>query len=220
MFTIAMDYTLNIFNVPAVGYGGEIDPQLQASRNIQAQIEREGLKPSDLRSLFLVGPNTAHKFHPDSKKESDAFVNKAVAERQTSPDHIRFVTYTTRYNECFWITLDQLEKTVRAGRSGRYTERRHDSDQDEEHRSIHIEDTFQGGYRRRVRCALYFVRKARRTMGTGALVRRVAQTSRPAGSDRRCIHGLLPLRTPAGAGSRRNMRSTCGAIFGRRNRGR
>jgi dienelactone hydrolase len=106
----AMDYTLNIFNVPAVGYGGEIDPQLQASRNIQAQIEREGLKPADLRALFLVGPNTAHKFHPDSKKESDEFINKAVAERQTSPDHIRFVTYTTRYNECFWITLDQLEK--------------------------------------------------------------------------------------------------------------
>src|SRR5262249_30205011 len=26
------------------------------------------------------------------------------------PDHVRFVTYTTRYNRSFWLTLDGLEK--------------------------------------------------------------------------------------------------------------
>ena len=34
-------------------------------------------------------------------------------EFQSSPlptDHIRFVTWTTRYNHCFWITVDGMEK--------------------------------------------------------------------------------------------------------------
>src|SRR5262249_15880163 len=29
---------------------------------------------------------------------------------QVSPDHIRFVTYTTRYNRDYWVTVDELEK--------------------------------------------------------------------------------------------------------------
>jgi dienelactone hydrolase len=105
----AVDYALNAFNLPFVGYGGEIDPQLQASRNIHEQLGREGLK-TDLKVLFLVGPGTAHKFHPESKKESDQFIDEAVAKGRTVPDHIRFVTYTTRYNECFWVTVDGMEK--------------------------------------------------------------------------------------------------------------
>jgi Dipeptidyl aminopeptidases/acylaminoacyl-peptidases len=87
----AVDYALNAFNVPFVGYGGEIDPQLQASRNIQQQLSREGLKPADLKTLFLVGPGTAHKFHPDSKKESDQFIAQAVAKGRTAPEHIRLL---------------------------------------------------------------------------------------------------------------------------------
>ena len=27
-----------------------------------------------------------------------------------SPDHVRFVTYTTRYNRSYWVSLDGLEK--------------------------------------------------------------------------------------------------------------
>jgi hypothetical protein len=107
----AVDYALNAFNVPMIGYGGEIDPQLQASVNIQNQLHAEGLSPADLRVHFLVGPQTAHKFHPDSKKESDHIID-ALMDRggRKAPAHIRFVTYTTRYNECFWIKVDELEK--------------------------------------------------------------------------------------------------------------
>ena len=106
----AYEYALNAFNIPFVGYGGEVDPQLRASQNIQEQLAREGVRTSDLRALFLVGPGTAHKWHPDSKKQSDTFLDAAVAKGRVAPDHIRFVTYTPRYNQCYWVRIDTLER--------------------------------------------------------------------------------------------------------------
>jgi dienelactone hydrolase len=107
----AMDYARNIVNIPAVGYGGDQDPQLQASLNVQEQLKTEGLfgKP-DLRALFLVGPNIGHRFHPDSKRTSDAFLDKYVLAGRHEPETISFVTYTTRYNHIFSYTVDALER--------------------------------------------------------------------------------------------------------------
>lgn len=114
----AMDYSLNAFNVPTIGYGGEIDPQAPAAIDIREQLTREGFHfekgpyrwtTQDLRALFLIGPNTGHKFHPDSKKESDEFIAKALETAGQVPSHLRFVTYTPRYNQCFWISVETLE---------------------------------------------------------------------------------------------------------------
>ena len=41
-----------------------------------------------------------------------------------SPDDIRFLTYTTRYNRDYWVTLDGLEKHYRARRNRREALRR------------------------------------------------------------------------------------------------
>ncbi|MBK5294396.1 MAG: prolyl oligopeptidase family serine peptidase [Acidobacteriia bacterium] len=103
----AVEYSPNAFNLPVVGYGGELDPQLQASVNIQERLTAEGL--TGLRALFLVGPQTEHRFHPDSKKESDAFLDSFLNRPRPARDQIRFVTYTTRYNRCSWLTVDGLE---------------------------------------------------------------------------------------------------------------
>jgi dienelactone hydrolase len=102
----ALDYAENIVNVPAVGYGGEIDPQLKASQSIQQAVA----DLPNLKALFLVGPQTAHKWHPDSLKQSNEFIDSAVAQGRTTPDRIHFVTYTTRYNRCFWLTIDALDQ--------------------------------------------------------------------------------------------------------------
>ncbi len=128
----AVDYSENVNDLAVVGYGGEIDPQLQASTNIREELTREGYHftheglnwfTPDLRAIFLVGPQTPHKFHPDSKKTSDEFIDKAVAQGKPDPDHIRFVTWTPRYGECFWINVrsqeHQYERTeVNADRAG------------------------------------------------------------------------------------------------------
>ncbi len=106
----AVDYALNLVNVPFVGYGGEIDAQLQASKNIKEQLLKEGLKLDALRALFLVGPQTAHAWHPETHKISQHFIDEAVAKGRATPQNIRFVTYTTRFNRCFWITVEELDR--------------------------------------------------------------------------------------------------------------
>ena len=115
----AVDYALNAFDTPTVGYGGEIDPQLEGSTNIREALMREGyhfeaapyrFTGTDIRALFLIGPNTPHKFHPDSKKISDEFIDKAVA-GAGAPDRLRFVTYTARYDRCYWLAVEEMEKT-------------------------------------------------------------------------------------------------------------
>lgn len=100
----AVDYAANARNLPVVGYGGEIDPQLRASQLVQKALD--GMP--NLRALFLVGPQTEHKWHPESLKQSDAFIRKAVEDGRREPEQIHFVTYTTRYNRCWWLTIDAL----------------------------------------------------------------------------------------------------------------
>jgi pimeloyl-ACP methyl ester carboxylesterase/chaperonin cofactor prefoldin len=107
----AQDYALNGTNVPFVGYGGEIDAQLQASKNVKAELIKEGIDLAGLRALFLVGPNTAHKWEPEAHKISEHFIEETLAEGLSPPPRIRFVTYTTRFNRCFWITVEELEKS-------------------------------------------------------------------------------------------------------------
>jgi dienelactone hydrolase len=102
----AADYAENAANVPTVGYGGELDPQRAASQLIQKSIA--GMQ--NVKSLFLVGPKTEHRWHPESQKESDAFIDPMVAAGRRTPDRVHFVTYTTRYNRCFWLTVDALDQ--------------------------------------------------------------------------------------------------------------
>ncbi|MBK9171015.1 MAG: prolyl oligopeptidase family serine peptidase [Bryobacterales bacterium] len=110
-------YARNAFLTPIVGYGGEEDRQLQASVNVREQLAREGIRfetrgyattTGDLRALFLVGPKMGHRFHPDSKAESERFLRAHLPRRE--PAHIRLVTYTERYGRAGWISVETLER--------------------------------------------------------------------------------------------------------------
>ena len=113
------DHAVNIFNLPTVAYGGETDPQLLASIRVREQLEREGFafdrqgdgwKARDLQAMFLIGPKTGHMVHPESRKVMDAFLSEAAGRGRVAPDRIRFVTYTTRYNRSYWLTLTGLQQ--------------------------------------------------------------------------------------------------------------
>ncbi len=115
----AVDYAVNARNLPVVGYGGEDDPQLQASINILdalafdgAQFSRQGLDwtTQSLNAIFLVGPATGHRFHPESKLRAERFIREALAGERETPKSFRCVTYTTRYARCFAAEIDGLEK--------------------------------------------------------------------------------------------------------------
>jgi hypothetical protein len=120
----AEDYAMNAFNVPFVSYGGEKDAQLRASVRFREALEREGFQltkvspykwtMTEMRGLFLVGPDTGHAWHKESKAESEAFIRKAIDETAgKSPNHVRFVTYTMRYNNAHWVTVDGLEESYK-----------------------------------------------------------------------------------------------------------
>ncbi|MBM3861675.1 MAG: hypothetical protein FJ395_18790 [Verrucomicrobia bacterium] len=113
----AVDYALNAFNLPLVGYCGEDDKSLANTTHMREALMKEGFQftpdglnwlTKDLRVLFLIGPNTGHKFHPDSKQRSEQFIQSMLPRKM--PSHTRFVTYTTKYNRCFGVEVLALEK--------------------------------------------------------------------------------------------------------------
>jgi pimeloyl-ACP methyl ester carboxylesterase len=119
----AVDYALNAFNTPIVAYIGETDGNAGAYKMREAW-QKEGFRftqetpyrwtTTDLRALFLVGPKTGHSWHAGSKAESEAFIRRALAETAGKmPNHLRFVTYTTRWNNAHWVTVEGLEETYK-----------------------------------------------------------------------------------------------------------
>ena len=60
--------------------------------------------------MFFVAPNTPHATDPEFRKRMDAIHIENLKRGRQSPDHLRFLTYTTRYNRSYWATLEGLEK--------------------------------------------------------------------------------------------------------------
>ena len=92
---------------------------MESSLRARAQLEKEGFpsegEPDFLRmkgtpDIFLISQNTGHGTSPLVRQRLDAFLKEWGDKGQTSPDHIRFVTYTTRYNRDYWVSVDGLEK--------------------------------------------------------------------------------------------------------------
>ena len=114
------EWALNIYNLPLAGHDGENDPgQLESSLRARAQLEKEGFPsegdPDYLRSkgapgLWMQSKNTGHGTSPLVRQRLDLFLKEWGDKGQSSPDHIRFVTFTTRYNRDYWLSVDGLEK--------------------------------------------------------------------------------------------------------------
>lgn len=100
------DYAANLFNCPVVAYSGEIDGQREAAELMNRAMAREGI---DL--VHIIGPKTAHKFEPKAKEEVarrvDALMEKG---RDPLPKKVRLTTWTLRYNNMAWVTVDGLEQ--------------------------------------------------------------------------------------------------------------
>jgi Prolyl oligopeptidase family len=116
----AVDYALNAFDVPIAGYGGEKDPQLQASTNIVDALKGLGftLKTDGLVTrgegidfLRVVGAGMGHQVDPSSAKILADF-HDAHAARGAGLDakRVRFVTYTLKYNRAAWLSVEQLKE--------------------------------------------------------------------------------------------------------------
>jgi len=100
------DYALNLFNLPTVAYSGEIDNQKQAADMMAAALKKEGIELT-----HIIGPKTGHGWHPEAKKEVSRRIDSIVEHgRDPVPTLIQFDTWTLRYNQCAWVTIDGLQK--------------------------------------------------------------------------------------------------------------
>jgi hypothetical protein len=102
----ATDYAVNLTNTSVIAYNGEIDPQKQAADMMEKSMAAEGI-----RLARVVGPGTAHKYHPDSKPVINRGLDAIAAKgRDPYPRHIRFTTFTLAYNKMKWVTVDALDR--------------------------------------------------------------------------------------------------------------
>lgn len=102
----ATAYAGNLANTSLVAYSGEIDPQKQSADIMEKAMAGEGLKIER-----FIGPKTAHKYEPETKKQLAARFEELIAKgREPIPPKVRFTTYTLRYNKMEWIEVDALEK--------------------------------------------------------------------------------------------------------------
>src|SRR6185295_11492594 len=60
---------------------------------------------------LLVGPGMGHEFHPESKKEFMAFhLDRQKAGLAVYPGNrtVKFTTFTLKYNNCAWVTVEEM----------------------------------------------------------------------------------------------------------------
>lgn len=102
----ATAYAANLFNLPIVAYSGEKDRQIQAAQVMEKRMKAEGL-----RLTHVIGPNTEHKYHPDSKPEINRRIDALAARGRTAaPRRVRFTTFTLRYPRMKWISVAGLNE--------------------------------------------------------------------------------------------------------------
>jgi predicted esterase len=99
------DYARNFFNVPLICYSGELDAQRDSAEYMMEVLGKEGLKPP-----HLIGAGTGHKYHPETIKEVQSWIEKAVEKgRDNFPNEIHIQTKTPFYGRMFWMNLHGME---------------------------------------------------------------------------------------------------------------
>jgi pimeloyl-ACP methyl ester carboxylesterase len=98
------DYTLNLTNRPLFVYSGELDAQKQAADKMVASLKSVGVEVP-----HLIGPQTGHKYHPETRDALNRLVDEAAQRgRPKAPTSLRFETYTLRYASLDWLQIDGL----------------------------------------------------------------------------------------------------------------
>jgi len=71
----------------------------------------QALKKVGIDMVHIIGPDTAHKIHPDSKTIIEEKMDSlARIGRQRVPETIHLVAYTLKYNRMAWVTLDAMQE--------------------------------------------------------------------------------------------------------------
>jgi hypothetical protein len=109
------DYARNFFNVPLISYSGEVDAQRDSAEYMMEVLAKEGLKPP-----HLIGPGMGHKYHPETIKEVQAWIEKPWR-KGASCSPTKFTSRRRRrfYGRMKWVNLHGLERAGRRRASTR-----------------------------------------------------------------------------------------------------
>jgi hypothetical protein len=116
----SVDYAANAGIVPCIACIGEKDPFFQSHVLMGEAMKREGLQ-----MVNHISPGTGHVIDPAILKRQMDQISQIVQERaggplaksaigrfdaryHRAPNHIRFVTWTLKYPECYWFRITGL----------------------------------------------------------------------------------------------------------------
>lgn len=102
----SIDYAMNLYECPVVAYSGAADPQKQAADEMDRAMAAVGLHLE-----HVIGPgNTKHFYHPAARIEVSRRIDLIADHgREPMPAHLKFVTWTLKYNRMRWLQVDGLE---------------------------------------------------------------------------------------------------------------
>jgi hypothetical protein len=100
----SVDYAANAGVVPAIAAIGDKDVFFQAHVIMGAAMAREGLQ-----MVNILSPGTGHVLDPPTHLEQMRRIGEYAARGlDPVPQHLRFVTWTLKYNRCHWIEVLRL----------------------------------------------------------------------------------------------------------------
>ena len=98
------NYVRNLFNTETIAYSGELDKQIQAARIMEEAFQSEGRKLT-----HLIGPQTEHRYEPNTLKELLSRIAAVVAKgRPTVAERVSLQTRTLAYNQMHWVGVTGL----------------------------------------------------------------------------------------------------------------
>lgn len=102
----SMNYAGNARMVPAIAAIGDKDVFWDCHVIMGQAMEREGLK-----MVNLVSPGTGHVIDPPIHREQMRRIGEFTAQGlDPAPAEVHFVTWTLKYNRCFWVELLALKE--------------------------------------------------------------------------------------------------------------
>ena len=101
----ALACSANLSDLHTIAYSGEIDPQRQSADLMEKAMAAQGLTLER-----LIGPKTAHKYEPETRKVLESRLEAAIAQgRDPAAASAWLVTYTLRYPDAGWLRADGLK---------------------------------------------------------------------------------------------------------------
>lgn len=106
-------WAMNLRLIPTIAYSGEIDKQKQAADEMAIACAKAGLT-----LLHIIGPETAHKIHPDSLEDMERRLTRLhkAPRRVWVADNtvVDMVTHTLKYNKFGPVEVHALDEHWKA----------------------------------------------------------------------------------------------------------